>query len=113
MNSSISLPQKRRLKMVIIGILSYPPESAKEMAKRFIEQPPLPAYITMKGPYFSSEVGEGMKSVVIYEFDQSKFSEVNQFIITRYTKYYGVPGFTCSTNTWLEAKEALKAIGMG
>ena len=99
--------------MVIIGILSYPPESSKEMGKRFLEQPPLPAYITMKGPYFSSEVGEGIKSVVIYEFDQSKLSEANQFLITRYAKYYGVPGFTFSINTWLEAKEALKAIGMG
>jgi hypothetical protein len=99
--------------MVIIGILSYPPESSKEMAKRFLEQPPLPTYITMKGPYFISELGEGIKSIVIYEFDQSKFSEANQFIITRYTKYYGVPGFTYSVHTWLETKEALKAIGMG
>ena len=99
--------------MVIIGILSYPPESSKEMAKRFLEQPPLPAHITMKGPYFSAEVGVGMKSIVIYEFHQSEFSDVNQFIITRFTKYYGVPGFTYSVNTWLEAKEALKAIGMG
>ncbi len=99
--------------MVLIGVLSYPPESSKEMAKRFKDQPSLPAYITMKGPYFSSELGEGMKSIVIYEFDQSKYSEANQFIITRYTKYYGVPGFTYSVNTWLETKEALKAIGMG
>ena len=99
--------------MVIIGTLSYPPESSKEMAKRFLEQPSVPAYITMKGPYFSSEVGEGTKAIAIYEFDQSKFSEVNQFIITRFTKYYGVPGFTYSVHPWLEAKEALKAIGMG
>ena len=99
--------------MVVIGMLSYPPESSKEMAKRFLEQPPLPPYITMKGPYFLSELGEGIKSIVIYEFDQSKFSEVNQFIVTRYTKYYGVPGFTYSIHTWLEAKEALKTIGMG
>jgi len=67
----------------------------------------------MKGPYFSAEVMEGMKAIVIYEFDQSKFSEVNQFIQTRFTKYWGVPGFTFSANTWLEAKEALKTIGMG
>jgi len=99
--------------MVIIGMLSYPPESAKEMAKRFLEQTPVPAYITMKGPYYSSELGEGIKAIVIYEFDQSKFSEVNQFVITRYTKYYGVPGFTFSVNTWLETKEVLKAIGLG
>jgi len=99
--------------MVIIAMISYPPESSKEMAKRFMEQPPLPTYVTMKGPYFNSEVGGGMKALAVYEFDQSKFSEANQFIITRYTKYYGVPGFTFSTQPWLEAKEALKAIGMG
>ncbi len=61
--------------MVIIGILSYLPESSKEMAKRFLEQPPLPSYITMKGPYFSREVGEGIESIVIYEFDQSTASQ--------------------------------------
>ena len=100
--------------MVIIAIMSYPPESVKEHAKRFMEQPPLPAYITMKaGPYVGSEVGVGIKAIVIYEFDQSKFSEAMQAIATRYAKYFGVPGFTYSINTWLEAKEALKAIGMG
>ena len=99
--------------MVIIGILSYPPESSKEMGKRFLEQPPGPAYITIKGPYFSSQLGEGIKSIVIYEYDQSKFSEVNQFLIARYAKYYGVPGFTYSIHPWLEVKEALKSIGMG
>ena len=99
--------------MVIIGILSYPPESTKEQAKRFIEQPPLPAYITMKGPYVSSELGVGIKSIIIYEFDQSKLSETMEVLTARYTKYYGVPGFTYSANIWLEAKEALKANGMG
>ena len=99
--------------MVTIGMLSYPPESAKEQAKRFIEQPPLPAYITIRGPYISSEVGAGIKAIVIYEYDQSKVSEATQVLAARFAKYFGVPGFTYSLNTWLEAKEALKAIGMG
>ena len=84
--------------MVIIAFLSYPPESAKEMAKRLLEQPPLPAYITLKGHYISSEVGEGIESASIYEFDQSKFSEAFQFIVARYTKYFDVPGFSHSVN---------------
>ena len=99
--------------MVIIGIVSYPPESAKEFAKRMLEQPPLPAYITMKGPYVSTEVGAGIKAIAIFGFDKSKLSETFEFIIARYARYFGVPGFTYSVNTWLEAKEALKAIGMG
>ena len=93
--------------MVIIGFVSYPSESTKEMAKRLLSQPPLPAYITLKGHYVSSEVGKGIESAAIYEFDQSKFSEAFQFIVTRYTKYFGVPGFTHSVKPWLEANEAL------
>jgi hypothetical protein len=99
--------------MVVIAISSYPPESAKEVAKRLMEQPPLPAYISMKGPYSSGEVGVGIKVIAIYEFDQSKFSEAWGLITARYAKYIGVPGFTYSQNIWLEVKEALKAIGMG
>jgi len=98
--------------MVIIGILAYPPENTREMIKRFMEQPPLPAYITMKGHYVSGELGVGNKNIVIYECDQSKFSEAYQSIMTRYTKYNGVPGFTCSVHPWLEVEEALKTIGM-
>jgi len=99
--------------MVIIGFSSYPPESAKEMSKRLLQQPPLPAYITLKGHYISSEVGKGIESAAIYEFDQSKFSEAFQFIVNRYTKYFDVPGFTHSVKPWYEVKEAMKAIGMG
>jgi len=99
--------------MVIVGFTSYPPESVKEFAKRFMEQPPLPAYITMIGPYVSSEVEKGILTATIFECDQSKLSEAMQVITARYTKYFGVPGFTYSVKIWLDAKEALKAIGMG
>ena len=99
--------------MVIIGFASYPPESSHEFAKRFMEQStPLPSHITMKGPFVSSEVGEGIKSIVIFEFDQSKIAEAIQVVSARYAKYFGVPGFTYSQHTWLEAKEALQLIGL-
>jgi phage portal protein BeeE len=99
--------------MVFIGIMSYPPESTKEQAKRWMELPPLPAYITMKGPYVSSEVGAGIKTITIYEYDQSKFTEAMEALGARYAKYFGVPGLTYSLHPWLEVKEALKAVGMG
>lgn len=99
--------------MVIIGFVSYPPESANEVGKRLLDQPPLPAYITLKGHYVSSEVGKGIESAAIYEFDQSKFLEAFQFIVTRYANYFGVPGFTHSVKPWYEGKEALAALGMG
>ena len=73
----------------------------------------MPAGITAKGPYFNSEVGEGIKSLTIYEFDESKFVEVHQAIIARYVKYYGVPGLTFTVQPWGDAKESLKMLGMG
>ncbi len=99
--------------MVIIALLSYPTESVREMARRLMEQPPLPAYITMKGHYVTTEVGVGIKSIAIYEPDKSRYAEAFEFIVSRYAKYLGVPGFTYSANTWLEPKEAIELSGIG
>jgi hypothetical protein len=99
--------------MVIIVNVSYPLESSKEAGKRFTELPPVPSYVTLKGPYFSSEVGVGIKAFVVYEFEQSKMRETIEFVNSRLGKYFGVPGYTFSSGVWLEAKEALKMIGLG
>jgi hypothetical protein len=99
--------------MVIIGSMSFPPESVHEQVNRLMKESPLPTYITNKGLYVSSEVGNGIKTIAIYEFDQSKAAEAIQEIYTRYAKFIGVPGLTYSVKTWLDAMEALKMIGMG
>jgi hypothetical protein len=98
--------------MVIISIASYPPESAKEMGKHFRELSPLPAYMTQKGPYVISEIGTGIKALTLFEFDQSKIAEANDYVGTRYAKYFGVPGFTFTYRLWLETMEALKMVGL-
>jgi hypothetical protein len=99
--------------MVIIAIVSYPTESSKEVGKRLGELPAPPAYVTIKGPYVSGEVGVGIKSIVLYEFDQAKTREAMEYVGNRLVKYFGVPGFTYTYGIWLEAKEALKMIGLG
>lgn len=99
--------------MVAIGMISFPTESSKEMGKRFMEIPPLPTYITKKGPYFSSELGVGIKAISIFESDPSKMAEANEYISNYYATYIGVPGYTYSIGTWQEAMEALKMIGLG
>lgn len=98
--------------MVIITIVSYPPEQTKEINKRFRELPPLPSYMKMKGPYFSGEVGEGIKALILYEYDQTKIKEALEYVGTRLAKYFGVPGFTYSSHVWLEIQEGLKMVGM-
>ncbi len=98
--------------MVVITMMSYPPESQSEIVKRFMELPPLPEGITMKGHYINTEVGEGIKTIVIYEVDQTKFVDAMIAIGSRYLRYYGVPGFTYSIQAWLEIKEGLKMSGV-
>ena len=99
--------------MVILSLTSYPPESAKEVGKRFVELPPLPDYITMKGPYINSGVGEGIKGITIYEFEEAKYPEASKFLGARVAALFGVPGFTYSLEPWLEVQDALELVGLG
>jgi hypothetical protein len=99
--------------VIIVSLTSYPTESAKEMGKCFMELPPLANYITMKGPYISSDVGEGIKGITIYEFDESRYPEAMKHLSDRVAKIFGVPGFTYSLKHWYEAQDALKMIGFG
>ena len=99
--------------MIIISLTSYPTESTKEIGKRFMELPPLADYITMKGPYISSTVGEGIEGITIYEFDESRYPEAAKHLGERVAALFGIPGFTYSLKHWFEVQDALKMIGLG
>ena len=98
--------------MIIISLTSYPPESAKDMGKRFLDMTALPKYIKMRGPYINSVIEEGIKGITIYEFDDSKYGEAYKILADRIAKFFGVPGFTYSLLHWLEAQDALKLVGL-
>ena len=98
--------------MIIISEVSYPVESVREVVKRFSELPALPDFISMQGPYGISTVGVGFRTIAIYEFDDSKYTEANEILQKRYATYIGVPGFTYSANIWMEAAEAIKILGL-
>ena len=99
--------------MIVISLTSYPTESAEEIGKRFLGMPALPDYITMKGPYINSFIDDGINGITIYEFDDSRYGEVYQILADRVATLFGVPGFTYSLHHWLEAKDALKLVGLG
>jgi len=98
--------------MIIIGMMSYPPEGAKEVGNRFVEQKSLPKYITMRGPFISSTKGEGLQTITLYDCERSKLPDALEHITNRYVSYFGVPGLTYSVHTWLDVGEALKMIGL-
>jgi hypothetical protein len=98
--------------MVIILTMSFPVASSTEAGKCMLNLPPLPSYMTMKGPFVNPEVGSGQKIMALFEFDQTKTGEVMELLGNRYVPYFGVPGFTYNIALWFEAKEALKMIGL-
>jgi hypothetical protein len=99
--------------MVIITENLFPPSSAKDLGKAFLDLPPLPDYITMRGPYILSDTDKGIRSILIYECEKSKFADALQVVADRVTNYFEVvPGYTYSVNAWFEASEALKMIGL-
>lgn len=98
--------------MIIMLTTSYPPESAKQVGKRFLEFPPMQDYNKLTDPYIKTIVGEGIKSIAIYEFDDSKYTEASAFLHERAAALVGVPGLTYSLEPWLEPQDALEFAGL-
>jgi len=98
--------------MVIITHISYPSENVQAMAKRYLEAPQPPDFITRRGPYVSSNLSAGMLALTIDELDNSKIDEGIQFASNFVSAFYGIPGFKHEIKTYLEVEEALKTIGM-
>ena len=98
--------------MILISTIQPPPESGKEMVRRSMQLPHLPEFITTKGPYTKGVVGEGMKTMTVYDFEDSKFGEAINYINKSLGVFQGVPGFTCSVELWLRAKDVYETAGL-
>ena len=98
--------------MVIVVSEIFPPESAKDVGKGFAEQPQLPDYLKMMGPYLRGSALQGIQSLVIFEVDASKMADAMIVLGNRYAKYIGIPGFKYSINVWFDITEALAMIGL-
>lgn len=99
--------------MIIIANVSYPPEHAQDIAKRFLEAPQLPEFMTRKGPYVGATIENGIYITTFYELDKSRLAEGMEFIGNYMTIFFGVPGFTYQFKPFFDVDEALKMIGMG
>jgi len=85
---------ERRRQMIVIGEFLWPSEKSTDIGKALLEATSLPEYITTSGPYVSSSVGKGTRSISIFEFDASKVEDALKAIGRRYLPYMRVPGFT-------------------
>jgi hypothetical protein len=98
--------------MVTISVVSYPPESAKEIGKRFFGLPPMPDFINVVGPYTITDLVEGIQAITIYKYDREKAGEANDTIANAHMAFYGIPGYTYSLKLAAGAATSMKMLGL-
>ncbi len=98
--------------MVIISNVTYPPESAKDMANRFLEAPQAPDFMTRSGPFVSASMSAGVLITTLYELDNAKLAEGLAFLGNYMTTYFGIPGFKYEFKPHFSVEEGLKMLGM-
>ena len=98
--------------MIIISNVTYPPESAREIAKRFLTAPVLPEFLHKRGPYISANRPEGVHSMTLYEVDNSRLAEGLQAVNKSLAVYFGVPGYSYDIIPYYETEEGLRILGM-
>jgi hypothetical protein len=91
--------------MIIISESLYPLESSEEIVKIFSEMPPLPDFISLKGPYARFILKSRIKSISIYEFGDLEFAKAFEYIYSRISSCNGVTGFTYNIRIWYEERE--------
>lgn len=99
--------------MVIITQIAYPTTSVQEMAKRFLEAPQAPEFMTRRGPFINATKGVGIESFSLWELDNSRLAEGMKFLGNYMTIFFGVSGFTYEIRPFYHVDEALSMIGMG
>ena len=91
--------------MIIISDSLYPLESSDEIVKRISEMPPLPDFISLKGPYARFISKSRIRSFSIYEFGDLEFPKAFEHIANRISSCSGVSGFTYNIRIWYEEHE--------
>ena len=98
--------------MILISNVTYPPESVREITKRFLAAPVLPDFLNKKGPYISSSTEGGFHSITFYEVENSRLAQGLQAVAESLAVYIGVPGYRYDIKTYFETGEGLNILNM-
>lgn len=99
--------------MITISVVSYPPQSAHELGKRFAKQAPFPAFLKIEGPYTVPELEGGIQAITIYKYDKAKAAEANEAISSAHVAFYDVPGYRYSLKLAASVATSMKMMGLG
>ena len=96
---------------VLVSCVSYPTEQTQEVEKRLPEvmsKSPIPDYITMRGPYWDSDIEKGIQGFVIIEVEAAKRNEARARLAAVYSACHGIPGFKWNIKLWSEQKDIIE-----
>jgi hypothetical protein len=84
--------------MLIKCTLSVSLKNIAVFAAKLSELPPLPGYITRRGPSIHRGIGGDGRIDTIYEFDESRLAEAQEFISNHLDLFRDIPGFSFSAH---------------
>jgi hypothetical protein len=93
--------------MVIITEASYPWSSFLQAAEAMKKVTAPPSFVTMHGPYGTTEKGVGNKIIAVYEFSDEKVREVGDYIAGRMLNFIDVPGYSWEMRPYYKSEEAM------
>ena len=82
--------------MIMTCTLSVSLKNILAYAGKLSGLPPLPGYITRRGPFIHDGVEGNDRIITIYEFDRSRLEDAWEIISDQLNAFHDVPGFTVS-----------------
>ena len=93
---------------VLVLKTTYPTEQGEEVTKRLQEIMPNfqpPEHITVRGPYWNSDIEKGIKLLLIHEVEASKINQERSRMAAACNALHGIKGFKWSIEIWAENKD--------
>jgi hypothetical protein len=84
--------------MVIKFTLPVPFEHISPYFIKISELQPLPEYIIKRGPFIKNKVGDKIRIITIYDFDESRLAEAWEIISDQLDVFRDIPGFNFSAH---------------
>lgn len=99
--------------MFVMITITYPPDKAVEVAKRFIkarQENPMPPFIKTVGEFVTSSLECGIKVCGIYEIEAGKEYEGLQELSRRTEQFFDIEGFRYQMEPVMAAEEAISTL---
>jgi hypothetical protein len=90
---------------VLIANWVNPTEQMKEMfdrAQEVMPKFPIPENVTMRGPYWYSDIEKGIKGLAIYEVEASKLIQERLRLAAFFNAFNGIPGYKWNIEIWVD-----------